>query len=158
VAESGYSLQNTWPSPRVVWSRLSLPKYLLDLPRVSLSLGPCECLGLSFVCGRVEVDGDVVVARLVRLALRLLPGQVACMAASCCSRVTWRFPSLHASVASPEPCLWAHALVEDSRVEQRLVMRGGDLSYETETCRARWKLVGEAATRVKIGCLVGVGS
>jgi hypothetical protein len=28
--------------PRVVWACLSLPEYLLDLPRVSLSLGPRE--------------------------------------------------------------------------------------------------------------------
>jgi hypothetical protein len=60
---------------------------------------------------RVEVYGDVMVARLVRLALRLLPGQVAYMAASCHSRVMWRFTSPHASVASPELCVRAHALV-----------------------------------------------
>jgi hypothetical protein len=53
-----------------------------------------------------------MVARLVRLALRLLPGQVACMAASCRSRVTWRFASPHASVASPESCVWAHATAD----------------------------------------------
>jgi hypothetical protein len=106
-----------------------------------------ECLGLSFACGRVEVDGDVMVVRLVRLALRLLPGQVACMAASCRPRVTWRFDSPHALVASPEPCVWAHALVGD-----------GDLSCEAETCHARRRLVGETATGVKIGCLVGAGS
>jgi hypothetical protein len=95
-----------------------------------------ECIGLSFVCGRVEVDGEVMVARLVRLALRLLPGQVACMAANCRSRVTWRFASPHASVASPEPCVWAHALVGVG-----LVVRGGYLSCEAETCRARRRLV-----------------
>jgi hypothetical protein len=50
------------------------------LPRPSLSLGSCasyrvlECLGLSLVCGRVGDDGEVMVARLVRPALRLLPG------------------------------------------------------------------------------------
>jgi hypothetical protein len=95
-----------------------------------------ECLGLSFACGRVEVDGDVMVARLVRLALRPLPGQVACMAASCRPRVTWRFASPHASVVSPEPCVWAHALVGAG-----LVVRGEDLSCEAETCRARRGLV-----------------
>jgi hypothetical protein len=58
------------------------------------------------------------------------------MAASCCSRVMWRFPSPHASVASPEPCVWAHALVGAG-----LVVRGGNLSHETETCRARRRLV-----------------
>jgi hypothetical protein len=41
------------------------------------------------------------------------------MAASCRPRVTWRFASPRALVALPEPCVWAHALVE-----------GGDLSCE----------------------------
>jgi hypothetical protein len=72
----------------------------------------------------------VMVAQLVRLALRLLPGQLAYMATSCRSRVTWRFASPHASVASPEPCVWAHALVG-----AELFVRGGDLSCEAETCR-----------------------
>jgi hypothetical protein len=88
-----------------------------------------ECLGLSFACGRVEVDGDVMAARLVRLALRLLLGQVTCMAASCHPHVMWRFASPHALVVSPEPCVWAHALVGDR-----------DLSCEVETCRARQRL------------------
>jgi hypothetical protein len=34
------SFRDAWPSPRVVWACLSLPEYLLVLPRVSLSLGP----------------------------------------------------------------------------------------------------------------------
>jgi hypothetical protein len=33
-----------------------------------------ECLGLSVVCGRVEVDDDVMDARLVRLAFRAPAG------------------------------------------------------------------------------------
>jgi hypothetical protein len=33
-----------------------------------------ECLGLSFACGRVEVDGDVMVARLVRFAFKAPTG------------------------------------------------------------------------------------
>jgi hypothetical protein len=76
VAGLNCSLRDTWPSPRVVWACFGLPEYLLDLPRVSLSLGPrasyrvLECLGLSFACGRVEVDGDVMVARLVRLVFK----------------------------------------------------------------------------------------
>jgi hypothetical protein len=45
------------------------------------------------------------------------------MAASCRPRVTWRFASPHALAASPEPCVWAHALVGAG-----LVVRGGDLS------------------------------
>jgi hypothetical protein len=64
------------------------------------------------------------------------------MAASCCPRMTWRFASPHALVASPEPCAWAHALVE-----------GGDLSCETETCRARQRLGGDVAVRPRNGRL-----
>jgi hypothetical protein len=45
------------------------------------------------------------------------------MAASCRPHMTWRFASPHALVASPEPCVWAHALVG-----AELVVRGGDLS------------------------------
>jgi hypothetical protein len=66
----------------------------------------------------VEGDGDVMVARLVRPALRLLLGQVACMAASCCFRVTWRFAPSCASVMTPGP----RALVRAG-----LVVQGGDL-------------------------------
>jgi hypothetical protein len=36
----------------------------------------------------------------------------------------------HALVASPETCVWVHALVG-----ARLVVRGGDLSCEAEICR-----------------------
>jgi hypothetical protein len=57
------------------------------------------------------------------------------MPASCRPRMTWRFASPHALVASPEPCAWAHALV------------GGG------TCRARRRLVGDAAIRSRTGCL-----
>jgi hypothetical protein len=73
----------------------------------------------------------MMAARIVRPALRLLQGQVACMAASCCFCVTWRFAPPHTSVASLESCAWAHALVG-----------ARDLSCEAETCRARVPLVG----------------
>jgi hypothetical protein len=58
------------------------------------------------------------------------------MAASCCSCMTWRFVPPHASVARLVPCVWAHAPVGAG-----LVVRGGDLSCEAETCCARWRLV-----------------
>jgi hypothetical protein len=45
------------------------------------------------------------------------------MAASYRPRMTWRFASPHALVASPESRIWAHALVG-----AELVVRGGDLS------------------------------
>jgi hypothetical protein len=108
VAGLNCSLWDAWPSPRVVWASLSLPECFPSLPRPILNLGSCaswkvlECLGLSIACGRVGDDGDVMVARLVRPALRLLPGRATCMAASCCFRVTWRFAPPHASVAPPE--------------------------------------------------------
>jgi hypothetical protein len=74
----------------------------------------------------------VMTARLVRPALRLLPGQVVCMTANCCFRVTWRFAPPHASVASLESCVRAHALVGawTCRAGRRLVVRGEDLSCE----------------------------
>jgi hypothetical protein len=63
----------------------------------------------------------VMTAWLVTPALRLLPGQVASMAAGCCFRVTWRFAPPHASVASLKSCIRAHTLVGAG-----LVVRGGD--------------------------------
>jgi hypothetical protein len=115
-----------------------------------------ECLRLSLACGRVGDDGDVMAARLVRPALRLLPGQDACMAANCCFRVTWRFASPHASVASLESCVWAHALVgaRTCHVRRRLVVRGGDLLCEGSSSR---KLVGVAAVRPKTGRFASEG-
>jgi hypothetical protein len=94
-------------------------------------------------------------ARLVRPALRLLPGQVACMAASCCFRVTWRFAP-HASVASLESCVWAHALVGawTCRARRRLVVRGEGLSCEGSSSG---KLVGDAAVRPRTGRLASEG-
>jgi hypothetical protein len=74
------------------------------------------------------------------------------MAASCCPRMTWRFASPHALVASPEPCVWAHVLVGAG-----LVAQGGDLSCEAETCRARRRLVGDAAVRPTTDCLASEG-
>jgi hypothetical protein len=111
-----------------------------------------ECLGLSLACGREGDDGDVTVARLVRPALRLLSGQVVCMAASCCSRVTWRFASPCALVVMPQSCVWAYALVG-----ARLVVRGEDLSCEAETGSSSGKLVGDAATWPKTGRLASEG-
>jgi hypothetical protein len=104
-------------------------------------------------CGRVGDDGDVMVARLVRRALRLLPGQVACMAVSCCFCVTWRFAPSSASVAMPELCVWPHVLVGAGLVVRggdlswrpRLAVRGGDLSCEVEVGSSSGKLVGDAA-------------
>jgi hypothetical protein len=82
----------------------------------------------ELACGRVGDDGDVMAAQLVRPALRLLARRAACMAASCCTCMTWRFVSPRASVAMLELCVWVYA-----PVETELVVRGGDLSCEAET-------------------------
>jgi hypothetical protein len=74
--------------------------------------------------------------RLVRPALRLLPEQVVCMAASYFSRVTWRFTPPRVSAVMPEPCVWTYTLVGAG-----LVVRGGDFSCEAKTCCARRRLV-----------------
>jgi hypothetical protein len=98
----------------------------------------------------------VMAARLVSPALRLLPGQVACMAASCCFRVTWRFAPPHASVASHESCVRVHALVGacTCRAGRRLVVRGGDLSCGGSSSG---KLVGDAAIRPRTSHLASEG-
>jgi hypothetical protein len=88
-------------------------------------------------------------ARLVRPALRLLPGQVACMTTNCCLRVTWRFAPPHALVASFESCVWAHTLVDSG-----LVVRDGDLSCEGSSSG---KLVGDVTVRTRTGRLASEG-
>jgi hypothetical protein len=64
----------------------------------------------------------------------------------------WRFASPCALVAMPESCVWAHALVRS-----KIVVRGGDLSCEAETDSSSGKLVGDAATWPKTGCLASEG-
>jgi hypothetical protein len=75
----------------------------------------------QLACGREGDDGDVMAAQLVRPALRLLAGRAACMAASCCTCMTWRFIPPHASAVMLEPCVWAHTPVGTG-----LVVRGED--------------------------------
>jgi hypothetical protein len=84
----------------------------------------------ELACGRAGDDGDVMAAQLVRPALRLLAGRAAYMAASCCTCMTWRFAPLHASVAKLAPCVGAHIPIVTG-----LIVRGGDLLCEAETCR-----------------------
>jgi hypothetical protein len=86
------------------------------------------------------------------LHLSLLLGQAVCMATSCHSRMMWRFASPHALVALAEPCVWAHTLVG-----AELVVRGGDLSCKAEICRARRRLVGGVAIRLRTGHLASEG-
>jgi hypothetical protein len=109
----------------------------------------------ELACGRVGGDGDVMAAQPVRPALRLLSGRAACMAASCCTCMVWRFVPPHASVGVLVPCVWSHALVGAG-----LVVRGGDFSCEAETCRggpSSGELVGDAANWPKTERLASVG-
>jgi hypothetical protein len=89
----------------------------------------------ELACGRAGDDGDVIAAQPIIPALRLMAGRAGCMTARC-SRVTWRFALLYVSVAMLAPCVRAHALVGAG-----LLVRGGDLSCEAETCRARRRWV-----------------
>jgi hypothetical protein len=129
----------------------------------------------ELACGRVVGDGDVMAAQPVKPALRLLSGRAACMAASCCTCMAWRIVPPRASVAVLVPCIWAHAPVgaglvvrggdlswgaETCRARQRLVVRGGYLSCEAETCRggpSSKELVGDAANWPKTRRLASVG-
>jgi hypothetical protein len=63
--------------------------------------------------------------------------------------VTWRFAPPHASVASLESCVQAHALVGAG-----LVVRGGDLSCEGSSSG---KLVGDEAVRPRTSHLASEG-
>jgi hypothetical protein len=117
----------------------------------------------ELACGRVGVDGDVMAAQPVKPALRPLLERVACMAASCCTCTTWGIVPPRASVVALVLCVWAHVPVgagllvrggdlsceaETCHTRRRLVVRGGDLSCEAETCRGgpfSGELVGDAA-------------
>jgi hypothetical protein len=101
----------------------------------------------EFACGRVGDDGGVMAAQPVGPALRLLSWWAACMAASCCACMASRIAPPRASVAVLMLCVWVHALVGAG-----LVVRGGDLSCEAETCCAgssSGELVGDAANGPK---------
>jgi hypothetical protein len=83
-----------------------------------------ECLGLSFAHGRAEVDGDVVVAQLVRFAFKAPAGAGRLHGHQLSSSydVEIRFPACAGGLARAV-CLGPHT----SR-RWRLVVRGGDLS------------------------------
>jgi hypothetical protein len=108
----------------------------------------------------VEVDGDAMVARLVRLAFKAPTGEGRLHGRQLLSPrdVEIRLPTRVGGLARAV-CLSPRASRSRTCCARwRLVMRGGDLSCEAETCRARQRFVGEVATRVKIGCLAGAGS
>jgi hypothetical protein len=98
-----------------------------------------ECLGLSFACGRAEVDGDVMAARLVRLAFKAPAGA----------------GRLH-----------GRQLLSSYDVEIRLLACVGGLARavcvgprtsRSRTCRVRRRLVGDAAVWPRIGRLASEG-
>jgi hypothetical protein len=121
----------------------------------------------ELACGRAGDDGDVMVAQLVRPALRLLAGRAACMAASCCTCMMWRFVPPRGLVVTLVSCVWAHVPVGAGLLVRGgdfswpgLVVRGGDSSCEVETCcggSSSGKLVGDAANWPKTGRLASAG-
>jgi hypothetical protein len=88
-----------------------------------------ECLGLSFACGRTEVDGDVMAARLVRFAFKAPAGAGRLHGRQLSSPhdVEIRFPVYVGGLARAV-CL-------------------GPRTSRSQTCRARRRLVRDAAIR-----------
>jgi hypothetical protein len=115
-----------------------------------------ECLRLSFACDRVEVDVDVMVARLVRLAFKA-PAGAGCLHG--CQLLSSRDVEIRllacvgglARAVCPGPHT---SRSRTCRVRRRLVVRGGDLSREASSSG---KLVGDAAVRPRTGQLVSEG-
>jgi hypothetical protein len=91
------------------------------------------------------------------------------MDASCCTCMAWGIAPPHASVAMLALCAMAHASagargrsseVETFRARRRLVVGGGDLSCEAETCRgdpSYRELVGDATNWPETRRLASVG-
>jgi hypothetical protein len=77
------------------------------------------------------------------------------MAPGCCIFMAWGTSPSRASVEALALCVWAHVPAGAG-----LLMRGGDLSCEAETCRggpSSGELVGDAAIWLEIGRLTSVG-
>jgi hypothetical protein len=107
---------------------------------------------VELLCGRAGDDGNVMATQLVRPALRILLGRATCMAASCCTCMTWGIIPPCASMVVLALCVRAHVLAGAG-----LLVRGGDLSCEAEICRARQRLVVEAETsRARWRLVVGI--
>jgi hypothetical protein len=115
-----------------------------------------ECLGLSFACDRVEVDDDVMAARLVRLAFRAPAGAGRLHGRQLLSPhdVEIRLPACVGGLARVV-CLGPRtSRSRTCRVRRRLVMRGGDLSCDGSS---NGKLVGDADVRSRTGRLASEG-
>jgi hypothetical protein len=77
------------------------------------------------------------------------------MAASCCTCMTWGIVPPRALVVVLALCVWAHVPAGTG-----LLVRGGDLSCEAETCRggpSSGELVRDAANWPETGRLASVG-
>jgi hypothetical protein len=96
---------------------------------------------VEFACCWVGCDGDLMVAQLSRAALRLCRGQLPARAASRCVYMAWRTAptrrggGVHAPGSRHVVRLVPWSGAETARARWRLVVRGGDLSCEAETCR-----------------------
>jgi hypothetical protein len=105
----------------------------------------------KLACGRVGDDVDGMATRSDRPALRLLSGPAACMTASwyiCMARGVVP-PRITVKVLAPQACTACHG-PRTSRSWGEVV-RGGDLSCEVETCRARIPLVGNWSETLPTG-------
>jgi hypothetical protein len=103
----------------------------------------------ELACGRARDDGDGMAAQLVRPALRLLSGGAACMAASCCTCMTWEIVPPRASVVVLAPHAMAHVPVG-----------AGGWLCEAETCRGDPSCkepIGDAANWLKTRRLASIG-
>jgi hypothetical protein len=105
-----------------------------------LIIGGTRVPQLELACCRVGCDGVLMVVQLCRAALRLLSELAA--------RVCRQLVRLHGMGN------W-HALVGDCsceragcRARQRLVVQGGDLSCEAETCWRSFLLVGDLSEKL----------
>jgi hypothetical protein len=115
-----------------------------------------ECLGLSFACGRADVDGDVMVARLIRLAFKAPAGAGRLHG---CQLLSSHDVEIHVHTCvgylARAVCLGPRtSRSRTCRTRRRLVVRGGDLSCEGSSSG---KLVGDAAVRPRTGRLTGEG-
>jgi hypothetical protein len=98
---------------------------------------------VEFACCRVGRDGDLMAARLNEPHLRLLSGLAA---RACRKRVrlhgmgnwpsTCRSESVYMPGSRHVVWLMPWSQAETARASEQLVVRGGDLSCEAETCRS----------------------
>jgi hypothetical protein len=107
----------------------------------------------ELACCRVECDGELMATRSGRAALRLLSE----LEAHVCRQLvhlhvignwcpTRRSGRVHVSASRHVVRFASWSETESARAHELLVVRGGDLSCEAETCQARRRLVGEGSS------------